>query len=144
MNRVVQPELLDQLPAQDLDARRSRRDLQLLNRLMRNDRALLKILRPIFNRLASVRLAELGAGDGTLLLRLAERATLAPQSVAAILVDKQNLLEPATLARFATRGWKVEIIEQDVFDWLRAATASHFDEMIANLFLHHFSEAQLR
>src|SRR5438105_4618643 len=104
MKRVVQPELLDQLPALDPDARRSRRDLQLLNRLMRNDRALLKILRPIFNRLASVRLADLGAGDGTLLLRLGENASAQRPPVAAMLVDKQKLLEPATLARFVARG----------------------------------------
>ena len=70
--RRVEPETLDQLTEDDPNAIRSRRDLRRINRIMGN--------LPILDSLLSASLlhapshiAELGAGDGSLLLRLAKR-----------------------------------------------------------------------
>lgn len=63
-NRIVEPEILDRLPAEHPDAIRSRRDLRRINAIMGNTRWLLKTLR---SHLCSQDIvAELGAGDGLL------------------------------------------------------------------------------
>ena len=63
--RRVQPEILDDLPAEDPRAVRSRRDLRLINRLMGNHRW---VLRHVAEH--SGRVVELGAGDGCLARRI--------------------------------------------------------------------------
>ncbi len=66
--RVIEPELLDSLPADHPDARHSRRDLRLINRLMGNHRWVAatagRLIPP------GGRVLELGAGSGDLLRRL--------------------------------------------------------------------------
>ena len=68
MRRVCEPELLDALPCGHPDAQRSRRDLRLINRVMRNEawfaRTLPGLLRP------GERVLELGSGTGELGRRL--------------------------------------------------------------------------
>ena len=77
MHRVVEPELLDDLPPADPRAVGSRADLRRLNLLMGHagilSRALRQPLAETSLRSRPLRLVELGAGDGTLLLRLARR-----------------------------------------------------------------------
>ncbi len=69
--RRVRPEALDVLDPQDPRAQRSRRDLRRIHRAMGS----LTILKNLVARLRLAahpkRIVELGAGDGTLLLRLA-------------------------------------------------------------------------
>ena len=62
MQRRVEPELLDTLPAHDPAARRSRRELRLINTIMGNHRWLARELRRSIR--PSWRVLELGAGDG--------------------------------------------------------------------------------
>ena len=69
--RRVVAEILDHLPPDDPRAVRSRRDLRLVNRIMGHAALLARALDPAMT--APRRLVELGAGDGTLLLRLARR-----------------------------------------------------------------------
>ncbi len=69
MQRTLQPELLDSLPPDHPDARHSRRDLRLINRIMGNHRWFARTL-PSLQR-AGERALELGAGTGELGIRLA-------------------------------------------------------------------------
>ncbi|HUQ53073.1 MAG TPA: hypothetical protein VM692_12685, partial [Gammaproteobacteria bacterium] len=61
--RRVLPELLDELAPNDPRARRSRRDLRLVNRIMGHPLLLARALDAVVTR-APLRLVELGAGDG--------------------------------------------------------------------------------
>ena len=142
MARCVQPEWLDHLDPEDTRASRSRRDLQRVNRMMGNaailTRALLKA-QPHSPRL----IVELGAGDGTLLLRVVQRPTLRWQGGKIIFVDRQSLVSQGTRAAFNALGWDVETVEADVAAWLQHASPGPIDLMIANLFLHHLHAQQL-
>jgi hypothetical protein len=140
MDRIVQPELLDHLPADDPRAVRSRNDLRRVNWFMANAAIISSALRKHFGAGAPRRLVELGAGDGTLLLAIARRLPGAP-GIEAVLVDQQPVVSTETLDGFAQMGWKVSIVQSDVFAWLARGEAS--DCLLANLFLHHFSREQL-
>ena len=143
-SRLLEPEWLDTLPEADERAARSRIDLQRLNRIMGHDRILLGLLRQ--TRWPVRCLIELGAGDGTLLLRLARQ--LAPRwgSVRVILVDRQRCVTSVTGEEFNRLGWPVEVITADVADALANLVRPQTDGVIvlANLFLHHFSQDTLR
>ena len=140
MRRHIQPEILDELPADDPRAIQSRRDLQKVNTFMRHPGMVTRALRgaPAPPRL----LVELGSGDGTFLLRVARRlAHLSP--VRAILVDRRPSVTAATRDGFRVAGWDVETCETDVFEWLCRPHAETADVTVANLFLHHFREGEL-
>ena len=95
--RRVAAELLDELPPHDPRAVRSRRDLRVVNRIMGHAGLLARALDAVATR-SPLRLVELGAGDGTLLLRLAQRrAHRWPKAVVTVL-DAQPTVAPATLA----------------------------------------------
>lgn len=140
MPRQVEPEWLDELRADDPRAVRNRRDLRLLNRIMGHAEI---IRRMPFTQLRSQapRVAELGAGDGTVMLRIV--SAMADWSRAEIvLVDRQPVVSTETLSRYAERGCRVSVEAADVFDWLAQQT-SVYDAIVANLFLHHFVSSQL-
>ncbi len=159
MARRVDPEWLDELPAHDPRAQRSRRDLVRINALMGNAAIVaseLKVGSGTHSRgsdedagksMASegnrtrphFQLAEIGAGDGGFLLRVAR--ALDAQGVDAVLVDRKGIVTDATRAQFAARGWRAREVESDVFEWLRATPP--VDAIVANLFLHHFDTARL-
>ena len=159
MRRIVEPELLDELPPSDPQAVRSRGDLRRLNFLMGHAGFFTRSLRapgmvaPLALRAESprrarrptsapLRLVELGAGDGTLLLRLARRWSASGVTAEVTLLDRQNLVSAETRRAFAALRWSVECVASDVFAWL-AQPAPAADVMLANLFLHHFSDEQL-
>jgi hypothetical protein len=73
VTRVLQTELLDELPPADPRAARSRRDLQRLNTVMGNDATLAQALRSAWEQTSLRSLVELGAGDGVLLLKVLRR-----------------------------------------------------------------------
>ena len=68
MERVLEPELLDQLDPADPDAVRSRRDLLWINWLMATERWMLSQLNVVPDPVDTV--VELGAGEGFLLTKI--------------------------------------------------------------------------
>jgi hypothetical protein len=109
--RIIETEWLDSLPASDPRAERSRRDLRRVNTIMGNARHIAGALQPHWRE--GMRIADLGAGDGSLTEAVQRRL---PGKVEAILVDKADGL--------------------DVLDFLRE-TGPRLDAIICNLFLHH-------
>jgi hypothetical protein len=89
-----------------------------------------------------LRVAELGAGDGRLLLRLAHRVAALGLTAQVTLLDRQNVVSPETRRAFAALNWSIESVANDVFAWLEQPFFA-VDMMIANLFLHHFSDELL-
>jgi hypothetical protein len=147
MPRVLAPEALDQLPAADPAARRSRRDLVRIHRAMgtraivaRGWQALLSPQRPA----APLQILELGAGDGSLLLGVARALAPTWPQVQLTLQDRLALVGPATLAGYGALGWAARQETGDVLDWAAsAAVARPWDLISTALFLHHFEGAQL-
>jgi hypothetical protein len=105
-----------------------------------------------------LRVLELGAGDGTLLLGVARSLDSRWPAVELTLLDRQSLVEPSTVDAYAACGWRVTPRVVDVFEWARSAGADPalpaasmsigartrpepippWDLIVANLFLHHF------
>jgi len=141
MNRLVQPELLDELPPGDPRARWSRRDLRRVNAWMRNHAIMAKALQTAVNGQVPKQITDLGAGDGYFLARVAKKISPRWPGVNVTLLDNQKIMGLQTLASFTPLGWHAEAVAADVFDWLPAAAG--LDVVVANLFLHHFEDAQL-
>ena len=141
MKRIVQPELLDTLPAGDPRAVRSRQDLRRVNGWMRQHAIMATALQQALNRHAPGHITELGAGDGNFLLRVAQKILPRWPAVKVALPDLQKNISAETLAAFAALGWQAEAVVADVFDWLQTFDAG--EVVIANLFLHHFEAARL-
>jgi SAM-dependent methyltransferase len=140
MDRHLEPEWLDHLPATDVRAVRARRDLRLVNRIMGHAGIIAKALRAL-PATGTPRIAELGAGDGTLLLRIADAISWPRTDV--VLIDRQPAVSAETSAQYRQLGWHAAIEAADVFDWL-ARQSEPFDAIVANLFLHHFERDELR
>ncbi len=117
MLRRVEPEWLDELPAAAPEAIASRGDLQRLNWWMGHAGVFHRALRKV-SPSTPRRVVELGAGDGTFLLRLAARWPARGARITTVLVDRQNLVSAKTRRTFAALGWDVQTVQADVFDWL--------------------------
>jgi len=129
--RTLAPELLDTLPVDDPRAQRSRRDLRRVNAWMGNA----GILAAALKTLGHIKhLVEIGAGDGTLALAVAHRVRL----MAVTLVDRQPVVTEETLRQF---DCPARVVIADVFTALEETRDA---VVVANLFLHHFDEAELR
>ncbi len=125
MNRVVTPELLDSLPADDPSAVRSRRDLSRINGMMGN----LRWLRQAIGSTGlsdGAHIVEVGAGDGAL------ANALARDGYRVTAIDLSSA--PANLHEGVT--W----IRGDLFEELPRLSG---DVLVGNLFWHHFSDEQL-
>jgi 2-polyprenyl-3-methyl-5-hydroxy-6-metoxy-1,4-benzoquinol methylase len=147
MRRVVRPELLDHLPASAPWAMRSRADLRRLNRVMGHARiineAFYEHLDMETARVRSLRVCELGAGDGALLLELARSWAALGVTAEAELIDLHYLMTEETRGAFMELGWHATPVALDVMTWLNRSS-ERVDVMLANLFLHHFEDAPLR
>jgi len=108
--RILETEWLDSLPASDPRAEHARRDLRRVNTLMGNARHIAAALRPHWRE--GMRIADLGAGDGSLMRAVVRHL---PGPIQAISVDKSNGI--------------------DVLDYLRRP--EKLDAIVCNLFLHH-------
>lgn len=151
--RIVSSEILDGLNEQDPVAKRARKDLQRVHRVMGTrpivERALEGLLASRPAR-APLRILELGAGDGTLTLRVAQKLSACLPNVELTLLDRQDLITRDTLECYARLGWKVLGCKKDVVDWCRensgdrpGCTGDRWDLIVTTLFLHHFETAQL-
>jgi hypothetical protein len=89
-------------------------------------------------------LLELGAGDGSLMLRLAQQTAVRWPGVRVTVLDRLNLVAPQTLAGLREVGWTPDVVAMDVFDWLARPDDTRWDVVFANLFIHHFSSGGLR
>jgi hypothetical protein len=139
LTRRLETELLDVLPAHDPAAMRSRRDLKFLNAVMLHPVIMARRMRR--HAAAPRRIIELGAGDGSLMLRLCRRLARHWPGVGIVLVDRQDVVTQDTRRAISKLGWREERVAQDVFDYLAGAEPA--DIIIANLFLHHFQSAQI-
>lgn len=144
MRRLVLPELLDDLPADDPRAVRSRRDLQRLNRRMHSARIITSALVGAFPGSPPGRILEIGAGDGSLLLEVARLAGPKWQGASAELLDQQDLLSPALIRQFDELQWQARSVRADIFGWASRTEVATYDVILANLFLHHFEEDRLK
>lgn len=153
--RCVTPEILDGLSRDDPGARRSRQDLRRIHRLMGTRtivrRAGLAAGRTAQAEHAPLRVLELGAGDGTLMLDVARLMQSGWPAVQLNLLDRVELVDPATIAAYQQVRWTAVTTVTDVLDWVeeilaatsRAQDPQHWDLVIAHLFLHHFTDGQL-
>ena len=129
MNRVVVPEILDELSYDDPRAIRSRRDLKLVNWFMRGQSWILKELDELVGSGGVKRIVELGAGDGGMISACCGKFS----EVECIAVD----LIPRPVGVHDDVYWH----EGDLFEY------EGYEEgtvVIANLFLHHLLEDQLK
>jgi SAM-dependent methyltransferase len=138
--RVLEPEWLDELPAGDLRAIRSRADLRRVNAVMGNARLIASRLKELLPGDQALHLADLGTGDGALALAVARR--LGRPRVRLTLVDRAPVVHGITLEQLSALGWRGTIAAADVFDFL-ARPGERFDAVFVNLFLHHFDDERL-
>lgn len=149
--RAIHPEILDELPAADPRAVRSRRDLRRVNRVIGSCGILSRSLRHSLTSTAHhvpLRILELGAGDGSVTLCIAKRIATSWPAVELTLLDRQALIAGPTGTAFAHLGWTLRPLIVDAVEWARAPTqqqpAQRWDVILANLFLHHFEDGRLR
>jgi 2-polyprenyl-3-methyl-5-hydroxy-6-metoxy-1,4-benzoquinol methylase len=100
-------------------------------------RALARVDRPEDK---TVRIADLGAGDGRFMLCVARR--MRRPGIEVHLVDRADGLGE-TVEAFARLQWKAIPATAEVHDFLERP-GPRFDAIVANLFLHHFDAASLR
>ncbi len=146
MLRVVTAELLDGLDANDPDAMRSRMDLRRVHRAMGTRAILLSGLKALTAKHPKdrpLRLLEIGAGDGSLMLGVAQALTPTWSRVELTLLDRQNLLNQTIIECYAEVGWTAIAKVVDVLDWAKASVSETWDLVVANLFLHHFKGPEL-
>jgi hypothetical protein len=141
--RSVEPELLDEMPADDPTVIRARRDLKRLNAVILQAGIMAPIVLRQWTRSRPRTILDLGCGDGTFMLSVARR--LAPRwpDVTVTLLDRQSIVSRETQDAFAALGWKAEPVAADVLDHLGQIKSPGVDIITTNLFLHHFHQAQL-
>lgn len=124
MNRAIEPELLDSLPADDPDAAHSRRDLLVINKVMGNERWFRREFRRLL--LPRQRVLELGAGNGEMGAALFS---------AGFAIDGLDLLPRPAVWPAQTQWHRAD---------LRAfGRYGEYSAVMANLVLHHLTAADL-
>jgi hypothetical protein len=136
--RQIEREWLDDLPPADPRAMRARRDLRRVNSWMLQPAIMARLLTRHTPR-RTRKLLDLGAGDGSFMLRVARK--LPWRDVTVTLVDRHNAVSDDTVAAFKSLGWNAELATADVIEFMEWPAG--FDIIGANLFLHHLSEQDL-
>jgi hypothetical protein len=135
--RVLTPELLDSLPPDDPAAQASRRDLRRLHPLLGQIGLWTRWFEENFPVRPPASLADLGAGDGSLLGTVLLRAYPKGGHGARIFfVDRQPVVPESTLTHLRRCNWLPTVMATDVFDWLEEGPP--LEAALANIFLHHF------
>jgi hypothetical protein len=141
--RQLEPEWLDELPGDDPAAITSRRDLRRINALMLQARIMRRALVESCGSRPPRVVLELGAGDGTFMLRVAQGLASRWRNVRVTLLDRLDIVTPQTREAFGKLGWNADVVTADASDYLDRAPIA-CDVIAANLFLHHFSADALR
>lgn len=154
MPRAVAAETLDNLAPEDPAARRSRRDLARVHRAMGTRSIVARGWRSLLQRRspgAPLRVLEIGAGDGSLLLGVARALAPHGSPVQLTLLDRQHIVSSSTLAAYAELGWSARVQIVDVLTWaalsgqpLPGTASPRWDLITTTLFLHHFEGRQLK
>ncbi len=139
--RRLEAETLDHLAEDDPRAIRSRADLRRINRIMGSAGIIGEALAGYPG--PPSRIIELGAGDGSLMLRLARRLSRTWPGVELTLLDRQDLVSDDTRDGFRRLGWHVRVLQADVLDWAKQSSPGQWDIAVANLFIHHFDASQI-
>mgnify|MGYP001036836279 CR=1 FL=1 len=142
--RRMAPELLDSLPADDPRAQRSRVDLRRIHRAMATLSTVLRALDRGTVGFVPHTLLELGAGDASMMLRLACRRARRWPNVRVTLLDRVHVVAPRTVDALGRLGWTTNVVAMDVFDWLAGPDDTRRDVVFASLFLHHFPAEDLQ
>ncbi|HEY8518876.1 MAG TPA: hypothetical protein VIN61_02250 [Gammaproteobacteria bacterium] len=150
--RRVEPEWLDELPPEDPRAVRARADLRRVNRLMGASSILRRALdecladappsaAAAFEPRSSLRLVELGAGDGTLALAIARRRARRWPGAAITFLDRRPVVAAETLEALRALGWRADVVAADAIEWLERTQPADGERpvLFANLFVHHFA-----
>ena len=118
--RVVEPETLDELPEDDPRAIASRRDLRRVHRVMGTSTILRRAIARATHAMPAPRcILELGAGDGTLMLRIAGGLASRWPGVRLTLLDRQRLVSVRTASAYRALGWQAEPLQLDVMRWVQ-------------------------
>ena len=113
--RNVEPELADHIPGDDPRALRFRRDLSRLNAFTMTDRLMARTLLKHWGSVAPREIVDLGAGDGTFMLRVAQRLAPRWRDVTVKLVDQQDIVGAHVRNGFAAVHWNIQTVAADVF-----------------------------
>ncbi len=100
-----------------------------------------QMLLKAFPNAAPGKIMEIGAGDGTFMLKLAQKLSARWSNVEVVLVDRLKIISPETVQKLKQLGWHAEIVSADIFEWLPECEPA--DCILANLFLHHFETEKL-
>lgn len=138
VSRFVAPELLDELAPSDPRARRSRRDLRRVHRAMGSLFILKRAIARLKLAVPPRRILELGAGDGTLMLRLAHAMGPGWRDVSLTVLDRHDLVSARTREAYRALGWQVTVLTEDALVWALEPGPAHYDLCVTCLFLHHF------
>ena len=141
--RRVQREWLDELPADDPRAIRSRRDLNRVNTWMLQPGIMARALINNHGGPPPRTILDLGSGDGIFILRVAKILARRWCNVAVVMLDRQDIVHARTRRAFEAVGWTATTIAADLFDALDGDRLPQVDIVTANLFLHHFTDRQL-
>ena len=136
-------EELDELSPGDPRALRSRADLRRVHRAMCSVSILNSAIVQLKLRETPRRILELGAGDATLLLRLAKALDPPWRDVSLTVLDRHDMVGPKTRAGYEALGWQLTVLQGDALQWAESRNAAHFDLCIACLFVHHFVDDAL-
>jgi hypothetical protein len=126
VTRVIEPELLDVLPPTDQRAQHSRRDIHKLNWIMGHARLMARVMQDA----SFDTLIDLGTGDGRFAQGVVRRLR---RTCRLVLVDQQRIA-----------GAPPGLIVSDVMVFLGSLKPQTGTAIMANLFLHHFSDEFLR
>ena len=123
--RVLFPEILDHLAAEDPRALRSRRDLARINAVMRQSAIMAKAL---------------SSFPAPKFLSVAPRLARRWPGVKILILDQQAIVSAGTRSQFAALGWDCEVLQGDIFQTLPQIAP---DIVTVNLFLHHLDDVAL-
>src|SRR5437868_3452070 len=114
--RQVQREWLDELPADDPRAIRSRRDLIRVNTWMLQPGMMARALLTHHAGNVPRTLLHRGPGDGPFVLRVARLLARRWRGVRVLMLDRQDIVSKATRDEFEALGWRTETILGDLFE----------------------------